>query len=357
LKKILFIAAHRKNRAPNQRFRFEQYLEYLEKHGITCELSYLISASDDKIMYSPGNLLGKILIGLKAGFRRFKDVLNKNEYDYIFIVREAFMTGSTFFEKQFGKSRAKIIYDFDDSIWIDVVSENNKLLGWLKNADKTSQIIGMADLVMAGNKFLADYAERFNANVVIVPTTIDTDLYVPKYNADKKVLSIGWSGSLSTIEHFKYALPALEQLKKKYGNKIDFRVIGDANYKNPDLNIVGQAWNFSNEVADLNQFDIGIMPLPDTEWAWGKCGLKALQYMALEIPTVISPVGVNREIISDGVNGFLAASIDEWVGKLSLLIDDSELRIKVGQSGRKTVDDKYSVKSQQARYLELINSL
>jgi len=116
-------------------------------------------------------------------------------------------------------------------------------------------------------------------------------------------------------------------------------------------------WNCDSEIEDLSEIDIGIMPLPDDEWAKGKCGFKGLQYMAMEIPTVMSAVGVNREIIEEGVNGFLASTEEEWIDKLSLLIESEELRRNIGMEGRKTVIEKYSVDSQKQRYLEYFNEL
>jgi glycosyltransferase involved in cell wall biosynthesis len=357
LRKILFITAHRKDRAPNQRFRFEQYFPFLEKNGFECHLAPLLTADDDRYFYSSGNYLKKISIGLRCWIRRYRDTLKRNEYDIIFIAREAFMTGSIFFEKKLKNSKAKIVYDFDDAIWIDVVSQNNKALGWLKDANKTSRIIALADLVFAGNEYLADYARRYNAHVVIVPTTIDTALYRPEYNTAKKTIVIGWSGSVSTIEHFSHAVPALEKIKQKYGEGVSIKVIGDSNYRHETLNIQGLAWTHATELIDLRTIDIGIMPLPDNEWTWGKCGLKGLQYMALEIPTIMSPVGVNQAIIQDGENGYLASTEDDWVAKLSLLIDNAQRRIIIGKAGRKTVLDLYSVDHQKYIYLEHFNRL
>lgn len=148
---------------------------------------------------------------------------------------------------------------------------------------------------------------------------------VPKHKSDK--ITIGWSGSITTIKHFEFALPVLRKLKEKYGDRLRFKVIGDASYTNEELGIKGIGWKREDEVKELSEFDIGVMPLPDDEWANGKCGLKGLQYMALEIPTIMSPVGVNTEIIKDGKNGFLASEINEWLEKTSRLIENSDLRI------------------------------
>jgi len=357
VKKILFIASHRPDRAPGQRFRFEQYFSFLEQHGFKCELSYFISEKEDKILYKPGKYFQKALIVWKAFRLRFGNVMRRNDYDIIFIFREAFLTGSVFFEKQFDKSKAKLVFDFDDAIWHLDVSASNQRFSFLKNPDKTGFIISLCDLVFAGNQYLADYAKKFNQQVVIIPTTIDTNEYAPIPNKDYGTITIGWSGSITTIKHFEFAIPVLRKLKAKYGDKLHFKVIGDASYRNEELGITGIGWRRDDEVKELSSFDIGIMPLPDDEWANGKCGLKGLQYMALEVPTLMSPVGVNKEIIKDGVNGFLATETDEWVEKISRLIENVDLRSSMGKAARQTVVDHYSVESQKNRYLQYFTQL
>lgn len=349
--KVLFVAMHRLNRSPSQRFRFEQYLSILKNEGIEFELSYLIREEDDRFLYSKGNYLKKLQIFLRSIVRRVSEVFNASKFDYIFVQREAFMTGTTIFERWFAK-RSKLIFDFDDSLWLSDDSTANKKLMWLKNPDKTSKIIKASALVVAGNQYLHDYAAKFNSNTTIIPTTIDTALYIPGNKRQKEIV-IGWSGSFSTIKHFEESVEALEAIKKKYGNKISIQAIGDENYMNEKLRITGQPWKLETEIEDLNNFDIGIMPLPDESWSRGKCGLKGLQYMALEIPTIMSPVGVNTEIIQDGENGFLASTTEEWVEKLSLLIEDPELRERLGKAGRKTVEERYSVEANKHLYLKL----
>lgn len=351
--RILFIAAHRPDRSPSQRFRFEQYLAYFKESGFDYDFSYLISEKDDKIFYQPGNLSTKLFIFIKSIFKRLKDVLSASQYDIVFVQREAFMTGSVFFEKRFSKSKAKLIFDFDDAIWLLDTSDANKKLDWLKNPEKTAKIITMADLIFAGNNYLADYAKQFNKSVKIIPTSINTNYHkktVLEKNGNR--ICIGWTGSITTIKHFEYAIPFLKKIKEKYEEKLEFKVIGDETYINKELDIRGVAWNKENEIKELSTIDIGIMPLPDDEWAKGKCGLKGLQYMALEIPTIMSPVGVNSEIISEGENGFLASSVDEWVEKISRLIESEELRKTIGKTARQTVIEKYSVYAQRNNYIE-----
>lgn len=357
MKKVLVITNHRKDRSPGQRFRFEQYLDFLSLNGYEIDFSNLFDEDDDRKLYSKGSIINKFLIYRKCLKVREENLKKINDYDIIFIFREALMTGSIHFEKAFSKSKAKLIYDFDDAIWIPNVSDANKRLEFLKDYSKTGKIIKLCDMVFAGNKYLANYALKFNDNVKIIPTTIDTDEYLKQEVIKSEKICIGWSGSITTIQHFEYATPFLREIKNKFGNQVEFKVIGDANYVNEELSIKGIAWNKQTEIQDLCSFDIGIMPLPDDEWANGKCGLKGLQYMALEIPTVMSPVGVNTEIICDGVNGFLASNIVEWVEQISLLINDLNLRKSVGIEARKTVVENYSVLANKQLYLKWFNQL
>jgi glycosyltransferase involved in cell wall biosynthesis len=355
--KILFLTLHRPNRSPSQRFRFEQYLDLLNQNGFDYEFSFLLNEKDDAIFYKKGHLFSKAFIVLKSSLKRLKELMNASKYDIVFIQRECFMLGSSFFEKQFSKSGVKMIFDFDDSIWLQNVSDANKTFVWLKNPNKTSKIISYSNLVFAGNKYLKDYAIQFNKEVEIIPTTIDTVEYKRVSLPDSDKVVIGWSGSITTIQHFEYSLSVLKKIKAKYKDTIDIHVIGDVNYSNSELGINGKAWNKKTELTDLSAFDIGIMPLPDDEWANGKCGLKGLQYMALEIPTIMSPVGVNTEIIQDGKNGFLASTEEEWLERLSLLIESKELRNQIGKAGRDTVVNHYSVDAYKQKYVDLFNQI
>ena len=356
-KKILFVVHHRKDRSPGQRFRCEEFLPALEAAGYEIDYSILLDADDDKEFYKPANYFGKLKVLLKATYRRIKNVINKNDYDIIFLYREAHMLGTIFFEKQLAKSRAKLIFDFDDSIWVDNVSEGNKMFSFLKNADKTKDIIKLCDIVFAGNDYLANYAKQFNKNVVIVPTTIDTNEYQKVAVSKSEKVCIGWSGSITTIQHFNYAIDALKIIKEKYKDQVYIKVIGDGNYVNKELDIKGLPWKKDTELKDLSEFDIGLMPLPDDEWAKGKCGLKGLQYMSLGIATIMSPVGVNKDIIQDGKNGYLASTTEEWVVKISQLIDDAQLRKALGDGGKKTIDEQYSVYAWKDKYVNLYNQL
>ena len=251
-----------------------------------------------------------------------------------------------------------MVFDFDDSIWLLDTSPENKKFEFLKNPDKTKINIKHAHCVIAGNFFLANYAKQFNQNTVVIPTTIDSDFHIPKPELrNKEKIVIGWSGSISTIKHFEMAIPALKEIQNKYPNQIEIHVIGQGSYNHPEINLISKNWSAITEVDDLNSFDIGIMPLPNDEWVKGKCGLKGLSYMACGIATIMSDVGVNSEIIEHGKNGFLATSQQEWVNYLSKLIENSDLRHEMGQSGRETVVKNYSVNANKVKYLEVLKSL
>lgn len=355
---ILFLVAHRPGRSPGQRFRFEQYLEHLKKNGFQCHVSYLIDERDDIVFYAPGKYFHKFLLLVKSLWHRWKDVRRIQDFDLVFLYREAHMMGTTWFEGRIKKAGVKMILDFDDSIWLKDVSNGNKKLAFLKKPSKTKHLVAMADACIVGNQYLADYALQFNPNVFVVPTTIHTGQYMVKERGSHpQKICIGWTGSSTTIKHFSLAIPFLKRLKEKYGDRVCFRVISDQPYEGqlPDLENV--RWSRHTEMEDLRVIDIGIMPLPNDSWSKGKCGFKGLQYMALGIPAVMSPVGVNNDIIDHGVNGFLADEEDQWVQILSMLIDDPELRKTMGGKGRKTVEEKYSYDSQKDRYAAIFLDL
>jgi glycosyltransferase involved in cell wall biosynthesis len=345
---ILFIGPHRPGRNPSQRFRMEQYFPYLQQEGFRCDYSWFINEEDDELFYSKGHIAGKFLLLLKAVRVRLGDLLQAKKYDIVFVQREAFMTGSVFFEKRFARSGARLVYDFDDAIWLQDTSAANQNLSWLKRPSKIADIIKVADLVIAGNQFLADYAKTFNSNIVVIPTVVDTAVFKPgaKLKAVHAPVCIGWTGSSSTIKHFQLLLPVFRKLKEHYKEHIVIRLIGDKKAMTNEPWIEQVSWNASGEVADLRQLDIGVMPLPDDAWSKGKCGFKAIQYMSLGIPCVVSPVGVNTEIIQHGINGMHAQDEEAWITLLSKLIESTDLRKEIGEAGRQTILQKYSVQAQ-----------
>ncbi|MCQ2375750.1 MAG: glycosyltransferase family 4 protein [Salinivirgaceae bacterium] len=356
--KLLYIAPHRIDRSPGQRFRFEQYMSYLNACGFDITYANLVSESDDKILYSNGRTLLKCLIGIKGLFIRLRNIIQANKFDVILVYREAHFLGFTLFEKLLSKSHAALVFDFDDAIWLNDTSLANQKLSWLKSGSKTSKIAALANIVTVGNSYLAEYAKQTASEVMIIPTTIDTNKYKYRKPQETDTLTIGWIGSMTTLKHFISCLPVLRQIKSKYGSKVNFKVIVDVDYKDAELGIVSTKWSKETELEELNKIDIGIMPLPDDDWSRGKCGFKGIQYMSLGIPTVMSPVGVNVDIIDHEQNGFLASTTDEWVDCLSQLIESQQLRQRLGRAGRITVEHRFSVESQKEQVRKsLINAI
>lgn len=351
--KVLFIVPYPRGKAPSQRFRFEQYISILEKGNIHCRIESFWSLKYWNILYHKGKRLQKA-VGLILGFvRRFLLLFSSFQFDFIFIHREAAPVGPPVFEFIMAKVfQKKIIYDFDDAIWLPNVSEVNKKIGGLKWHGKVKHICRWAHKVTCGNEYLCNYARNYNKNIELIPTTIDTNYHKP-FREKPTTVVIGWTGSQSTIDYLSPLIPILSQLEKKY--QFEFRVISN---KNPNLKTDSfrfVPWSKETEIKELQQFTIGVMPLPDDEWAKGKCGFKGLQYMSLEIPTIMSPVGVNNQIIQQGKNGFLASTEQEWIKYLSSLLSSEELRQQIGKEGRKTVEEKYSVNALSAKYVELFS--
>ncbi len=356
--KALFLSVHRPERSPSQRFRFEQYLGWLRHQGVECEHSWALDAEDDAFFYGHGAPHRKAWVGLKAVGRRARLALSRKlaRFDVALVQREALFTGPPFVERAVQRAGAGLVFDYDDSIWLTNVSDANRSFGWLKSAGKTDAVIRRADLVFAGNAYLADHARPLSSRVEIVPTTIDTDEYQPRRRREGGPICIGWSGSFSTLAHFKAVVPVLQRVKARLGERVTFRVIGEARYREPALDVQGEPWRLESELDDLARIDVGLMPLPDNAWTRGKCGLKGLQYMALGVPTLMSPVGVNAEIVHDGESGFLPRTDDEWVERLCALAQDAALRRRIGDAGRQVVVERYSVRAWRDRYLELLGS-
>ena len=354
-KKIFFLVPYPLMQAPSQRFRFEQYFEFLSQNNIQFQVQSFIDIDTWNILYKPGYFFQKTIGILKGFIRRGIKIPVMLSYDFIFIHREASPIGPPIFEWMLGKVfRKKIIFDFDDAIWLANTSENNKIMAAFKFHNKTSSICRWSYKVSCGNRYLANYALKFNSNVIVNPTTIDTINLHNTINSNKNELPvIGWTGTHSTIEYLNFVIPILKKLEANYLFK--FIVISN---RKPDFELDSMIfipWNKETEIEDLNKINIGIMPLKNDQWSEGKCGFKGLQYMALSIAAIMSPVGVNKEIIDDGHNGFLAETETQWLEKLTLLITDANLRIQLGKEGRKTIENKYSVVCNQQNFLSLFN--
>ena len=342
--------------SPGQRYRLEQWEPLLRESGV--EITYAPFESDQlhSALYQPGQLGQKLKLVSQALFQRSALLKSVKDFDVVYIFREAALLGPPLFERLIYQRGVPIVFDFDDAIFVSYKSPSNGYLSYLKFAGKTKTICRLSSHVMVGNPYLADYARKVNDKVTIVPTTIDTEKYRPLAVDDHSgPIVIGWTGSYSTVQHLNTLRSALQKLATRETFRL--RVIGTPTYQLEGVEVEAMQWRSETELKDLSAIDIGVMPLPDDRWSKGKCGLKALQFMALGIPTICSPVGVNTEIIQDNENGFIAGPEDEWVEKLSKLIQSREMRRRLGAAGRQTVEGKYSATSQAPRVLEVFKSV
>lgn len=311
-----------------------------------------------RILYLPGHSIQKVF-GLIRGFlRRLLVPFKARNADYVFIHRELTPIGPPIIEGILVLMGKRIIYDFDDAIWIPATSTENKIIRWFRFTSKVQFLCKNSFNISVGNAYLAQYALQFNPRVVVNPTTIDTQhlhnpalVKLPSWrNPAKKV--IGWTGTHSTLPYLEPLIPVFSRL---LANHADLEIVIIAN-KPPDWTLPGLRfipWNLETEMDDLAAIDMGVMPLTDDPWAKGKCGFKALQYMALGIPALATPIGVNSEIIEHGVNGWLCTSDEDWESAIGKLLANSQLRKEMGNRARKFIELNYSVVSNSERFSSL----
>jgi len=352
--KILFLVPYPKEGQSN-RFRVEQYQPYLEAEGIGYSLRPFASSEFYRILYQPGRFLSKVCFFIKSSLRRIIDFFSISKYDLVFVHREAFPFGPPFFEILSSKLFSKpLVYDFDDAIFLGERSEANRAISFLKNPGKVARIISLSQQVIVGNNYLNEYAEQFNKNITVIPTPIDTEKYKPFISQHKKNgIVVGWIGSHSTAEYVLELKDVFQRLKKE-NSDLTIRLIGAEKFMEQLPGTECSAWKLEDEIAELDSFDIGLMPMPDTPWTRGKCAFKLLLYMSMGIPAVCSPVEMNREIIRDGENGFFASSPEEWLKRIQALIKDQDLRKKIGLQGRKTVEEKYALSLWTTVFIEVL---
>jgi len=354
--KILALVPSLYDTSPGQRFRLEQWEPWLKREGLEVRYEAFESPQLHAMLYGAGRFTPKLRAIARDFGRRLRLTRSLAGVDAVYIFRESAILGPAVVERWIHRRGIPYVFDFDDAVFVTYISPSNGCLSLLKCARKARTSCRLASHVMAGNSYLAEYARRYNDAVTIIPTTIDTVKYQPRPGPARTApLTIGWSGSHSTVMHLDLLRGALERLATR--EKFRLRVIGTGKYSLPGVEGEATPWKSATEVDDLLEFDIGIMPLPDDRWSRGKCGLKALQYMALGIPTVCSPVGVNREIIEDGENGFLADGEADWLDKLSRLLHSPALRMRLASAGRATVESRYSAQVQAPRVGGIFSSL
>ncbi len=349
--KILFLAPYPFDRVASQRFRFEQYWNEFAAWNIDADFQSFYSDADFEVLYQKGHFIRKIGTVLKGLFSRCSLFFRLHHYDKVFVHREICPIGPPFFELLFAKCWSKkIFYDFDDAIWLPNTSHENRWSASFKCHWKVRYICKWSKKVSCGNEFLADYARRYQKEVWYIPTTLDVDgiSSTSSPNDSSTNLKIGWTGTHSTLKYLEKVVPVLKEIEKVLD--FTFIVIADKNPSLPLKNYVFVPWKKKSEWKDLAQLDIGIMPLDRSDWEEGKCGFKALQYLSLGIPVILSPTRANSRIVENKVNGCICHSQEEWKDALIQLANNPNQRREFSLQGKKTVETFYSKKAWQSRY-------
>lgn len=325
--KIIFLIQG--NNVAASRYRVLQYLPFFQAGGIDTEVHEFPQA----------------MAGWLPLYGRLKTA------EMIFVQRKRLPRSVLFFLKRHKK---KIIYDFDDAVMFKNSLSRNPYS--LRRTMSFKRMLGYADLVIAGNEFLKEEAQKYHKNVRVLPTPIDTDRYREKDLHGSETVNMGWIGDHGSIHYMESYKDVWEAIGRKYGHVV-LTIICDTFIETKDISLHRIPWNYDREIDDLISLDIGLMPLFDDLWSRGKCGFKIIQYLGVGVPAVCTPVGINRDVIEDGVNGFWALTKDEWIEKLSILVENASLRARMGTEGRRRIMRHYSVQACAPRLLEWIREV
>jgi glycosyltransferase involved in cell wall biosynthesis len=322
--------------AASTRYRLLQYKEGLKEYDIDLEVRYLLTNEYLEYKFKGSNMPFKNLI--KSGLKRLNDLKNQNSYDLIIIHCELFPLIPSFVELSLLK--IPYIYDFDDAFFLKYRNGNLSFAKYYLS-NKFSSVILKARAVTAGNKFLADYSRKYNLETYILPTVIDVNKYIVKSHLrGKNIFTIGWIGSPSTSEYLNEIIEPLSILGANY--KIKLIVVGGKAPFIPNIEVIYHEWNEETEIDHINSFDVGIMPLPNNEWARGKCAFKLIQYMACSVPVISSPIGANLELVTHKT-GLFAQNTTEWINAFIFFIHNPKICKEFGEMGRDRIINNYSL--------------
>lgn len=337
----------------SSRYRSLQYLPLLRAHGIDCVTSPLFDDAYLCRRYQQGK--GSAGDLCKALWRRLAVLASVRRYDVLFIEKELVPYFPAWLEKLLSLWGVPFVADYDDALFHQYDQSRNPAVRSVL-AGKIASVMRHSRLVTAGNSYLARYATLSGARrVEVIPTVLDLERYPQPVPAGNACFTIGWIGSPSTSAYLgEIAVPLAEICR---GGRARVVLIGADRCDLPGVPVEILPWSAESEAADLASCDVGIMPLPDTPWTRGKCGLKLIQYMACGLPVVASPVGVNSEIVDHGVNGFLAREDREWVRTLTLLRDDGDLRLAMGRAGREKVERAYSLEVVAPKVVKILKEV
>jgi glycosyltransferase involved in cell wall biosynthesis len=343
--KILAIVPYHLDFCAGQRFRIELWAKELATRGIEVEYLSFTNQNLTDVLYTQGQNLKKASLMLSAFIKQLTQVFKSNKPDLIFIYREAALVGPAIIEKIVRRWKTPIVYDIDEPLFVPYKSPTSGHLNKLKFFSKVDELFKMSDSVFAVNKAIGDYASKFNDDIEIVPMTVDINRYQP--NIAKKVNQkpiIAWVGTRTNQPMIELAVPPMRELAKE--KDFTFRIIADDEMKFDGLSIDFVPWSYDIEVPKLQEADIGVVPVIETDWSPYKFFFKTIQFMSLGLPVVAAATGSNLEIIEDGVNGFLARDEKDWHDKLKILTEDAKLRKQLGEKARQTVLERFDIERQ-----------
>lgn len=355
-KKILVICPHPVGYAPGQRLKYEQYFDIFEENGYDITVSPFMTGRFQKIVYQKGGYLEKIFWTIAGYFKRVFDLFRIRNYDVVYVFLWVAPFAPPIFEKLTRRLAKKMVYDIDDLVFLNPPSSANPLIHYLRSPKNHISLMKSADHVITCTPYLDQFVRKYNQHTTDISSTINTDVYKRKrdYNVKEKFV-IGWSGSHSTSKYLHLLDEIFRDLAKEYSFKL--LVMGDPGFNLDGVEVEALPWKEEYEVDVISRFDIGVYPLPDEEWVLGKSGLKALQYMALGIPTVATDIGTIHRIIRNGENGFLVSSDKQWKQTITSLIKDQYLRERTGKKASLTVEEFYSINANKEKYLSILNHL
>lgn len=347
--KVLALIPNQKGYSPGQRGSIELWENTLADHGIKIEYAPFETDKLQKILYSSGNQVSKLSEMLKGYATRLQLLSKLEDYDAVFVYREAALLGPAFLERLIARKKP-IIYQLDDPLYLPYKSPSNGYLSYLKFFGKVKEIIKISKVVIANSSHIRDFALQFNKNVCQVPSIVDTDRFKFKpFDPKPSRVTVGWSGSQTTLGNIKLVEMPLQIISNQRICNIHF--IGGEDFGLKNVSYSAQKWCAETEVEDLRKIQVGLVPLPDNAWNKHKFIMKTAQYMALGIVPVGTPMASNPEVIRHGENGFLAANDNEWVDYLTLLVKDHELRNRMSERCVKDACDNYSLEANTPKIL------
>lgn len=347
--RVLFLTKYGR-RAASSRLRYLQYLPELERLGFACDVEPLFP--DEYLERRFGGESVSIHYVLERLWRRLRIVLSSRTYDVVVLQYEMFPYLPAWVEALI-RTRTPYVVDLDDAIFHGYDSNPRAVVRALLK-HKIRDVIKSAAYVLAGSPYLVDYARSANPNVAWSPTCIDIDRFPVKQwsSGDGSAFTIGWIGAPSSVHFASDTIPAIRRLASRIPVRLVFVGSGPVSYEG--LSIEVRDWAESTEVSSILDFDVGIMPLPDTPWAKGKCSFKLIQYMACGLPVVASPVGMNGHVVRHGINGYHAATTGEWLQAFEQIAMSVPLRAKLGREGRRLVEREFTTRNGIANLLHAL---